>query len=168
MAKKGLFLCQKERKVSMERTIDDLDKKILSVITRNARTPFKDVAEVCNVSRAAVHQRVQKMMDNGVIIGSGYEVNPKMLGYNIATYVGLKLERGSMYKDVVTQLLKIPEVVECHYTLGPYTMLIRLYARDDAHLMQLLNRQIQEIKGVTSTETLMSLEQSVKRELPIE
>ncbi len=152
----------------MEKTIDELDKKILGVITRNARTPFKDVADVCNVSRAAVHQRVQKMIENGVITGSGYEVNPKMLGYNISTYVGLKLERGSMYKQVVPQLLKIPEVVECHYTLGPYTMLIRLYARDDAHLMQLLNRQIQEIKGVTSTETLMSLEQSVKRELPIE
>lgn len=152
----------------MEKTIDELDKKILGVITRNARTPFKDVADVCNVSRAAVHQRVQKMIENGVITGSGYEVNPKMLGYNISTYVGLKLERGSMYKQVVPQLLKIPEIVECHYTLGPYTMLIRLYARDDAHLMQLLNRQIQEIKGVTSTETLMSLEQSVKRELPIE
>ncbi len=152
----------------MEKIIDDLDKKILNIITRNARMPFKDVALECNVSRAAIHQRVQRMVDAGVIVGSGYEVNPKMLGYNISTYVGLKLERGSMYKTVVPQLLKIPEVVECHYTLGPYTLLIKLYARDDAHLMELLNRRIQEIKGVTSTETLMSLEQSIKRNLPIE
>lgn len=152
----------------MEKIIDDLDKKILNIITHNARMPFKDVALECNVSRAAIHQRVQRMVDAGVIVGSGYEVNPKMLGYNISTYIGLKLERGSMYKTVVPQLLKIPEVVECHYTLGPYTLLIKLYARDDAHLMELLNRRIQEIKGVTSTETLMSLEQSIKRNLPIE
>ena len=79
----------------------------------------------------------------------------------------MKLERGSMYKDVVPEFEKIPEVVECHFTTGPYTMLIKLYARDNEHLMELLNTKIQEIPGVTATETLISLRQSVKREIPI-
>lgn len=148
--------------------IDELDKKILSIITKNARIPFKEVAEQCNVSRAAIHQRVQRLMDVGVIIGSGYHINPRMLGYNICTYIGVKLEAGSLYKRVVPMLQEIPEIVECHFTLGPYTLLIKLYAKDDTHLMQLLNKQIQEIPGVTSTETLMSLEMSIARHLPIE
>lgn len=148
--------------------IDKLDKEILMIISKNARIPFKDVAEECGVSRAAIHQRVQRMMDIGLIVGSGYNINPKVLGYNTCTYIGIKLERGSMYKDVVPELEKIPEVVECHFTTGPYTMLIKLYARDNEHLMELLNTRIQEIHGVTSTETLISLRQSVKREIPIE
>ncbi|MDR1730069.1 MAG: Lrp/AsnC ligand binding domain-containing protein [Prevotellaceae bacterium] len=147
--------------------IDSLDKHILEVITQNARIPFKDVAAECEVSRAAIHQRVQRLIDMGVIIGSGYHVNPKMLGYQTCTYIGIKLEKGSMYSEVVPELQKIPEIVECHFTTGPYTMMVKLYARDNEHLMQLLNGKIQSIKGVSATETLISLEQSVKREVPI-
>ncbi len=147
--------------------IDKLDKQILNIISKNARIPFKDVAEECGVSRAAIHQRVQRMMDMGVIVGSGYHISPKALGYNTCTYIGVKLEKGSMYKDVVPEFQKIPEVVECHFTTGPYTMLIKLYACDNEHLMALLNGKIQEIPGVTATETLISLSQSIKREIPV-
>ena len=149
----------------MER-IDKLDRKILEIISQNARIPFKDVAEACGVSRAAIHQRVQKMIELKVIVGSGYSVNTKALGYNTCTYIGVKLERGSMYKEVVPELEKIPEVVECHFTTGPYTMLIKLYAHDNEHFMELLNGRIQEIPGVISTETMISLRQSFKREIP--
>ena len=128
----------------MER-IDELDKKILQIIMRNARIPSKDVALQCGVSRAAVHQRIQRMIDTKVIMGSGYNVNPKALGYTTCTYIGIKLERGSMYRTVVPELEKIEEVVECHFTTGPYTMLIKLYARDNQHLMELLNDKIQHI-----------------------
>ena len=148
--------------------IDQLDRKILQIITQNARMPFKEVAEICGVSRAAIHQRVQRMIDLNVIVGSGYVVNPKMLGYQMCVYVGIILERGSMYKDVVTELEKIPEVVESQYTLGAYTVLIKLYAKNDEHLMELLNGKIQEINGVTSTETLTSLDQRIRRTIPIE
>lgn len=147
--------------------IDSLDRKILEIITLNARIPFKDVAAECGVSRAAIHQRVQRLIDLGIIVGSGYIVNPKSLGYRTCTYVGIKLERGSMYKEAVKQLMKIPEIVECHFTTGPYTMLTKLYSHDNEHLMSLLNAKIQEIPGVTSTETLISLDQSIKREIPI-
>lgn len=147
--------------------VDELDKQILEMISCNARLPFKDVANECGVSRAAVHQRVQHLIDAGVIVGSGFHVNPASLGYSTCTYVGITLEKGSMYKRVVEEFEKIPEIVECHFTTGPYTMLVKLYARDNAHLMELLNDKLQEINGVMSTETLISLRQNIKKELPI-
>ena len=147
--------------------IDNLDKKILSILSKNARIAFKDVAAECNVSRAAIHQRVQHLIEGDVIMGSGFDVNPKSLGYSTCTYVGITLERGSMYRNVVERLQDIPEVVECHFTTGPYTMMVKLYARDNEQLMDLLNNKLQTIPGVVSTETLISLEQSIKREIPI-
>ena len=148
--------------------IDSLDRQILEIISQNARIPFKDVAAECGVSRAAIHQRVQRLIDLGVIIGSGYHVNPKSLGYRTCTYVGIKLEKGSMYKAVVNELKKIPEIVECHFTTGAYTMLTKVYSRDKEHLKDILNSRIQEIPGVTATETMISLEQSIKKEIPIQ
>ena len=147
--------------------IDKLDRKILGILSQNARIPFKDVAAECGVSRAAIHQRAQHLIENGVIIGSGFHVNPKSLGYTTCTYVGLNLERGSMYRDVVERIATIPEVIECHFTTGSYTMLVKLFAKDNEQLMDLLNNKIQSIPGVVSTETLISLEQSIKREIPI-
>ena len=147
--------------------IDNLDKKILGILSKNARIPFKDVAAECGVSRAAIHQRVQHLIEDGVITGSGFDVNPKSLGYTTCTYVGIILEKGSMYKEVVERLQHIPEIVECHFTTGPYTMLAKLYARDNEQRMDLLNNQMQTIPGVVSTETLISLEQSIKREVPV-
>ncbi len=147
--------------------IDKLDKQIMEIISGNARIPFKDVAAECGVSRAAIHQRVQRLIDMNVIIGSGYHVNPKSLGYTTCTYVGISLDKGSMYKSVVEELERIPEIVECHFTTGPYSMLVKLYARDNEQLMDLLNNKIQSIHGVDSTETLISLDQSIKKEVPI-
>ena len=147
--------------------IDNLDRQILEIISQNARIPFKDVAADCGVSRAAIHQRVQRLIDMDVIIGSGYHVNPKSLGYRTCTYVGIKLEKGSMYKSVVEELMKIPEIVVCHFTTGAYTMLTKLYSKDNEHLMDILNSKIQEIPGVSATETMISLEQSIKKEIPI-
>ncbi len=147
--------------------IDNLDKKILNIIMKNARIASKDVALDCGVSRAAIHQRIQRLIEMKVITGSGYTVNPKALGYNTCTYVGVNLEKGSMYREVVQELEKIPEVVECHFTTGPYSMLIKVYAQDNQHLMELLNDQIQHISGVSGTETLISLEQSMNRQIYI-
>lgn len=147
--------------------IDDLDRKILEIIMKNARIPSKDVAVVCGVSRAAVHQRIQRMIELNVITGSGYHVDPKVLGYNVCTYVGVKLERASLYRNVLSELENVREIIECHFTTGPYTMLCKLVARDNDHLMNLLNRRIHVIPGVVSTETLISLEESMNREIPV-
>ena len=161
-----LAKCKNLNIIIMEK-IDALDRHILEIISHNARIPFKDVAAECGVSRAAIHQRVQRMIDMNVITGSGYTVSPKVLGYRSCTYIGVKLEKGSLYKTVYPELEKIPEIVECHFTTGPYTMLVKLYARDNEHLMELVNTKIQEIKGVIATETLISLDQSIKREIPV-
>ena len=148
--------------------IDNLDKRILNRLTRNARTPSRDIAEECGVSRAAIHQRIQRLQEMKVITGSCYLIDPHQLGYTTCTYIGVKLEKGSLYREAVREIEKIPEVVECHYTTGPYSMLIKVYAKDTHHLMELLNDRIQLIPGVTETETLISLEQSLNRQIQIE
>ncbi|MBB3188013.1 AsnC family transcriptional regulator [Microbacter margulisiae] len=148
--------------------IDELDRKILGIITQNARTPFKDVAEECGVSRAAIHQRVQRLIELKIITGSGYYVDPRALGYQICAYIGITLEKGSMYKEVVLELEKIAEIVECTYTLGPYSVLIKIYAKNTEHLFQLLNNKIQEISGIVATETLTALDQRILRQIPVQ
>ena len=148
-------------------SIDNLDRKILSIVMHNARIPSKDVAQVCGVSRAAVHQRIQRMIEDGIITGSGYTVNPKTLGYFTCTSIGVNLERGAIYSQVVPELEKIPEVTECHFTTGPYTMLVKLFVRDNDHLMEVLNKEIQQIPGVVGTETLISLDNSIHRTIPL-
>ncbi|MDY6205210.1 MAG: Lrp/AsnC ligand binding domain-containing protein [Prevotella sp.] len=147
--------------------LDLLDRKIISILSKNARMPFKDVAEKCGVSRAAIHQRVQHLIKGGVIIGSGFEINPQRLGYGTCTYIGITLEQANKYKQVVEQLEAIPEIVECHFTTGPYTMLAKLYARDNEQLKDLLCGHIQTIPGVAATETLISLEECLRRVIPV-
>lgn len=147
--------------------IDNLDKRILQIVMHNARIPSKDVALVCGVSRAAIHQRIQRMIELGIITGSGYNVNTQLLGYSTCTYISVNLERAALYSTVVQEFEKIPEITECHFTTGPYTMLIKLYAKDNQHLMELLNKKIQMIPGVVGTETLISLDHSIKRHIPL-
>ena len=150
----------------MER-IDNLDRRIINKLTQNARTTSRDISEECGVSRAAIHQRIQRLQDMNVITGSCYLIDPRALGYSTCTYIGVKLEKGSLYRDAVREIEKIPEVVECHFTTGPYSMLIKVYAQDTHHLMELLNDKIQHIPGVTETETLISLEQSLNRQIHV-
>lgn len=147
--------------------LDLLDKKILELISVNARKPFKDVAAECGVSRAAIHQRVQKLIESGVITGSGFYVNPEKLGYTTCTFVGIRIDKGVLYKQVIEEIKKIPEVVECHCTTGQYYIFIKMYAKDNNQLMELLSDKIQTITGVDSTETLISLDQTIKRQVPI-
>lgn len=148
--------------------VDNLDLKILSIISKDARIPFRNVAELCGVSRAAIHLRVQHLIDMGIISGSSYEIDFKRLGYRTCTYIGIRLEKGSMYKEVVGYLREIPEVVECSYTTGPYSILVKMYAHDNEQLMELLNTKVQSITGVVSTETMIVLDSSIKRNLPME
>ena len=148
--------------------IDDLDRKILGILMNNARIPFRDVAEQCHISRAAVHQRVQRMEDLGVITGSGYKVSQKFLGYQRVTYIGITLEKAAYYNEVVNQLERIPEITECYCTLGPYSVLVKLFAKDDEHLMNLLNTKVHAIKGVLTTLTFTCLDTPFNRQITIE
>lgn len=147
--------------------IDNLDRRILHIVMHNARIPSKDVAVECGVSRAAIHQRIQRLIDLNVITGSGYHVDPKVLGYSTCTYIGVNLERGAMYRDVVPEIEKIPEIVECHFTTGQYDIFVKLYARNNDHLLHLLQNQIQAL-GLARTETLISFKQVFRRQIPVE
>jgi Lrp/AsnC family transcriptional regulator, regulator for asnA, asnC and gidA len=153
--------------MTLRNHLDEVDVKILEIISRNARIPFKDVASEVGISRAAVHQRVNRMIDLEVITGSGYYVNPKKVDLRTCTYIGIFLEKGGIYSDVVSKLREIEEVVECHYTTGQYAIFIKVYAKDNEHLKNILSDRIQKIAGVLSTETFISLEETFKRSLPI-
>ncbi len=153
--------------MTLRSNLDEVDLKILEIISRNARVPFKDVAAVVGISRAAVHQRVNRMVELEVITGSGYYVNPKKIDYRTCTYIGIFLEKGGIYADVAEKLKEIPEVVECHYTTGQYGIFVKVYAKDNEHLKSLLSDHIQKITGISSTETIISLEETFRRTLPV-
>ena len=148
--------------------IDDIDKKILNLLASNARIRFLEIARICNVSGAAIHQRVNKLEEAGLFKGSCYLVEEKALGYHTCAYVGVHFEKGGVYQSVLENIKQIPEVVECHYTTGSYGLLLKIYARDNSHLMQILSHQIQDIPGVSSTETFISLERPIHRQVTIQ
>lgn len=147
--------------------IDGLDEKILKLITRNARIPFLEVARECGVSGAAIHQRVQRLLNMGVVSGSEFIVNPAKLGYNTCAYMGVILEKATYHTKVVEELEKIPEIVECHYITGQYAIFIKVQTKTNKHLKKLIDQQIQPIEGISRTETFISLEQEFKRQIPV-
>jgi Lrp/AsnC family transcriptional regulator, regulator for asnA, asnC and gidA len=147
--------------------IDSLDKKILSIIQGNARVPFLEVARECGVSGAAIHQRVQKLSKMGVITGSEFVVDPKKVGYHTCAYIGIYLEKAGLYSDVVDELKQIPEITQCDYTTGNYSIFIKVYTRDNEHLKVILADKLQSIRGVSRTETFICLEESFNRHLHV-
>ena len=153
--------------MTLRNSLDQIDLHILDIISKNARIPFKDVATEVGVSRAAVHQRVNRMIEMQVITGSGYHIDPKKVDYKTCTYVGIFLEKGSFYESVAGLLNEIEEIVECHYITGTYAVFVKVYARDNEHLKEILSDRIQKISGISSTETFISLEETFKRQVPI-
>ncbi len=147
--------------------IDELDEKILKLITQNARIPFLEVARECGVSGAAIHQRVQRLINLGVVTGSEFIVNPQKLGYNTCAYMGIHLDKAKFHTQVVEALSKIPEIIECHYTTGQYAIFVKIQTKTNKHLKQLIDERLQEIEGIARTETFMSLEMEFKRQVPI-
>ncbi len=147
--------------------IDQLDEKILRLISGNARIPFLEVARECNVSGAAIHQRIQKLQNTGVIKGSEFILDANRIGYNTCAYMGIFLKDANLFKNVIEELHRIPEVVECHYTTGKYAMFIKIYAKNNKDFLRIIHDKLQPIKGISSTETIISLSEGFKRQLPI-
>jgi Lrp/AsnC family transcriptional regulator, regulator for asnA, asnC and gidA len=147
--------------------IDNLDRKILSIIKKNARTPFLEVGRECNVSGAAIHQRVQRLIKIGVIAGSEFILDPIKIGYHTCAYIGVFLEKASFFGEVVKKLEQIPEITECHYTTGDYAIFIKIFAKDNENLKYILADQLQSINGIARTDTFISLEECFRRQLPI-
>ncbi len=148
--------------------LDVLDRTILDLLMKDARTPFLEIARVCNVSGATVHLRVQKLERMGIIIGSRLSINYHQLGLGICAFLGIYLDKCNHFEDIFAQMKSIPEIVECHYTTGIYAIFLKVYCRDTQHLRDLLLEKIQTIPYVRRTETFISLEQKFDREPEIE
>jgi Lrp/AsnC family transcriptional regulator for asnA, asnC and gidA len=147
--------------------IDGIDKEILRNLMEDARKPILQIASKIGISGAAIHQRLRKLEQANVISGSKFIVNTKVLGYSTMAFVGIYLEKASSNSEAVKELRKIPEVLECHYTTGNWSILIKIICLDNEHLMQLLNTKIQPIKGVSRTETFISLQQQIERQIQL-
>jgi Lrp/AsnC family transcriptional regulator, regulator for asnA, asnC and gidA len=147
--------------------IDKLDKDILSMLIKNSTIPYTEIAKELVISAGTVHVRMKKLTELGIVIGSHLEINASKIGYDICAFLGIFLEKGSVYNDCVLQMKKIPEIVELHYTTGVYSMFAKIVCRDTQHLREVLNENIQAIKGVQRTETFISLEESIKRQVEV-
>lgn len=146
--------------------LDNLDKKILRMIAEDARVPFLEVARACDVSGAAIHQRIQKLTSMGVLKGSQFIINPEKIGYETCAYIGLNLRNPEKFDDVMVELQKIPEVTECHYTTGNFDMFIKIYAKNNHHLLNIIHDKLQPL-GLASSETLISFNTVFDRQLPV-
>lgn len=147
--------------------LDGIDKKILRHLMEDARKPILEISRDIGISGAAIHQRLRKLENSGVISGSKFTINHKVLGYRTMAYVGIFLDRAMSNPKAVSALKKVPEVLECHYTTGNWSILIKLLCKDNEHLMHLLNKHIQQIEGVSRTETFISLNQQINRQISI-
>ena len=147
--------------------LDGIDKKILKMLMENSRRPILEIAKNIGISGAAIHQRLRKLEKQNLIIGSSIKVNTKILGYTTMAFIGIFLDRATNNKTVVNQLKEIKEILECHYTTGDWSVLAKLICKDNEDLMQILTKKIQTIKGVARTETYISLEQQINRQITL-
>ncbi|MEX0362120.1 MULTISPECIES: Lrp/AsnC ligand binding domain-containing protein [Flagellimonas] len=147
--------------------IDGIDKKILRFLMEDARKPILEIARSIGISGAAIHQRLRKLESSGLLSGSKFVINPKVLGYTTMAYIGIFLDKAMSNPQAVKELEKIPEVLECHYTTGNWSILIKVLCKDNEHLMTVLNKKIQQIEGVSRTETFISLHQQIDRQISI-
>jgi Lrp/AsnC family transcriptional regulator for asnA, asnC and gidA len=146
-------------------TVDGIDKIIIKNLLQDARTPIQVIASVAGISGAAVHQRLKKLERANVISGSQIILNPKILGFKTVAFIGVYLDKAIRNPEAVKQLKNIPEVIECHYTTGNWSIFAKLLCRDNEHLMELLNKNIQSVEGVSRTETFISLEEQINRQV---
>lgn len=147
--------------------IDGIDKIIIKRLVEDARTPVLGIAREVGISGAAIHQRLRKLEDSELMEGSRLILNPKALGYTTTAFVGIFLESASLYASAIKRLHEIPEVVECHYTTGNWSIFVKILAKDNEDLMKILNKEVQKIKGIARTETFISLDQQINRQIKI-
>ena len=148
--------------------LDATDRKILRYLIKNARTPFLEIARECGISGAAIHQRIKKLEDMGVIQGSRLVVAPKSLGFDVCAFISIRVSDITQQQDTVERLKEIPEIVECHYITRSYNLMVKLYCIDNEHLMRTIFDKILHVQGVSSTQTYMSLNESFQREIHVD
>ena len=149
-------------------TIDDIDLKILSILMKDARKPYTEVAKELFVSAGTVHVRMRKLEEMGLVKSYNVQLDHQKLGYDITAFLGIYLNKSSQYDVVAKQLAAIPEIVDVHYTTGIYSMFVKLICRDTEHLRKVLMEKSQKIEEITRTETFISLQESISRPLKLD
>lgn len=148
-------------------SLDTIDHKILQFLVQNARMPYLEIARECGISGAAIHQRVKKLDELGVIQGSRLEIDPMTLGFDVCAFIWVRVSEPSKHDSTIKAFKEIPEVVECHFITGEYNMMVKVYCTDNKHLMETIFKRILPIDGVQKTETFISLLQSFSRQIDI-
>lgn len=149
-------------------TLDAIDRKILKFLIKNARMPFLEIARECGISGAAIHQRIRKLDESGVILGSRLIVDPKTLGFDVCAYIGIRLQDPMLLKQTTDQLRQIPEIVECHFITGTYNIFVKLYCIDNEHLMKVIFDGVLRIQGISTTQTYISLNEAFQRQVYVD
>jgi Lrp/AsnC family transcriptional regulator for asnA, asnC and gidA len=146
--------------------IDNIDLQILSLLMEDANMPYTEIGKKIFVSGGTVHVRMKKLADMGIVKGAQLIIDYAKLGWDISAFLGIYLDKSSLYEEVSKELEKIPEVVNAHYTTGNYSIFAKIICRDTQHLREVLHDKIQKVKGIQRTETFISLDESINRSIP--
>jgi Lrp/AsnC family transcriptional regulator, regulator for asnA, asnC and gidA len=147
--------------------LDDVDKQILSILMKDAKEPYTEIAKKIHVSGGTVHVRMRKLEELGIVTGASLSIDYTKLGYDISAFLGIYLDKSSLYDEVAEELKKIPEVVAAHYTTGIYSIFAKIICRDTSHLKSILHDKIQKISGIQRTETFIALQESINRPIDV-
>lgn len=145
--------------------IDKTDLQILTLLMEDATLPYTEIGKKIHVSGGTVHVRMKKMQEMGIVKGAQLIVDYTKLGYDIQAFLGIYLKESSLYEMVVEQLKQIPEVLSLNYTTGNYSIFAKIICKDTQHLMHVLHDKIQKVEGIERTETLISLHESLNRQM---
>jgi Lrp/AsnC family transcriptional regulator for asnA, asnC and gidA len=148
--------------------IDKLDREILGILIKDAKIPYTDIAKKLIVSPGTIHVRMRRMERLGIVKGATLILDPAKIGYDMTAFIGVYLVKGSAYSEVIKEVDKIPEIVEAHYTTGEYSIFAKIVCRNTEHLRQVINEKMQTVPGVSRTETIISLGESIKKQIYIE
>jgi Lrp/AsnC family transcriptional regulator for asnA, asnC and gidA len=147
--------------------IDNTDLKILEILTQDAKKPYTEVAKKVYVSQGTIHVRMNKMEEAGIVERTTLRINYSKLGYDITAFIGIYLQKSALYDKVLNELKKIQEITNIHYTTGNYSMFVKIHCRDTNHLKEVLHDKMQQVEGIERTETMISLEESLDRNLKL-
>jgi len=148
--------------------IDKLDREILGILMKDAKVPYTDIAKRLIVSPGTIHVRMKRMERLGIVRGATLILDPARIGYDMTSFVGIYLIKGSAYSEVIKEIDKIPEIIEAHFTTGEYSIFIKVVCRNTEHLREVINNRLQPINGISRTETIISLGESIKKQVPVD
>ncbi len=148
--------------------IDKLDREILGILIKDAKIPYTEIAKKLIVSPGTIHVRMKRMERLGIVKGATLILDPSKIGYDMTAFVGIYLVKGSAYSEVIEEVDKIPEIVEAHYTTGEYSIFAKIICKNTDHLRKVINEKLQVVDGVSRTETIISLGESIKKQVYIE